>query len=790
MHVYMEVFSYFDLHEIYLSIFSIGLALAAGSALLSNVLFADSIRDNTISKDEYRLLRQSRTVVWFGILLYALAGIGLFTLSAEAMLGLGIFYASMVIVALMLGNALIFHYYYLPKIKGRIGKTLCDTDTKSTSSYLIACLILSESISVVSWLFLILHHALYRLPVSFAAVMTLFLIALLAVGCLFYLNARPVCTKDNFRLLMRMGGVIGFLLFVFLALAVSDIRFFIGIEDSERISKHATDEGGVPEHTHTGEGENTTFTRAEVARHSNIEDCWVIIEERVYDATPAAELYPEVYSCGEDITENYRQIKADGVSERVKSYEIGLLGFTSEEIASHSTDEDCWLVIDGLVFDATAEAVLHPAMFNCGKDVSMNYHRNHGEGISDRMMRSHIGSVDDGVTFTPSGNPEHARGDFAPYRELYVEEGNWDNLELMVVVEKDPEKLLFIDGSTHRPLGRIHDIGFQPHTSVYSPDGKYMFIIARDGWLTKIDLDTLDPVHSVRVGESSRGTALTDDGRYLVIGNYIPGNAVVVDPITMEILKEIPTVGTLNGKEVESRVGAVIESGSQVIIALKDLNSVWIIDTIDSSFPVIAKHEGIGENETPLHDAFLSADGRYYVVASMGSHTVWVMDTETWEPVGEVPTGETPHTGPGATWGNKVYIPALGEGLITAIDMNTWEPVAKIKTGGPGLFIRSYPEDPDYPYVWTETAFGDKHDEIYVIDARTDEIVKTLVPVEGESSWHPEFTRNGQFVYVVSQGGNKVVVYDAYNFDEVTRLEAVTPSAVSNIGIRINEKGL
>jgi len=497
-----------------------------------------------------------------------------------------------------------------------------------------------------------------------------------------------------------------------------------------------------------------------------------------------------VYSCGGDTTENYRKVRDEGVSSRVKSYEIGFLGFSMEDISQHNTKDGCWIIIDSLVFDMTEESKLHPAAFHCGKDVSSNYHRNHGKGISEKQMGFHIGSVDDGVVATESGNPEMKTVALAPYRELYVDEGSWKNEDLLVVVEKDAEKLLFIDGATQTEVGRMHDIGFQPHTSVFTEDAKYMFIIARDGWLTKIDLDTLQPVKSISVGESSRGTAFTDDGKYLAIGNYIPGNVVMVDPESLDILKTIPTVGDIDGEEVESRVGAMVEDGDKVIVALKDLNSVWVIDTSKPDFPVIEKHWNIGENKTPLHDAFLSPDGKYYIVASMGSDTVWVMDTDTWKPVAEVKTGKTPHTGPGASWGNKVYIPALGEGLITSIDMTTWEPVNYIKTAGPGLFIRSFGEDPEYPYVWAETAFGEFHDEIYVIDARTDEIVKTIRPVEGESSWHPEFTNDGKFVYVVSQTANEVEVYDAWTFELVKRFEADTPSAVSNVGNRIEERGL
>lgn len=60
----------------------------------------------------------------------------------------------------------------------------------------------------------------------------------------------------------------------------------------------------------------------------------------------------------------------------------------------------------------------------------------------------------------------------------------------------------------------------------------------------------------------------------------------------------------------------------------------------------------------------------------------------------------------------------------------------------------------------------------------------------GESSWHPQFTADGDSVHVVSRTGGQVVVHDAHNVAEVARIEAKTPSSVFNIGARIPELGL
>src|SRR5690606_4524232 len=119
----------------------------------------------------------------------------------------------------------------------------------------------------------------------------------------------------------------------------------------------------------------------------------------------------------------------------------------------------------------------------------------------------------------------------------------------------------------------------------------------------------------------------------------------------------IEAVGEINGEKIESRVGALVEHGNQIIAALKDINSVWVIDASNKNFLVKEKYWNIGNNKSPLHDAFLTPDGKYFIAASMGSNTVWVLDTETRKVIKEVPTGITPHTGPGATWKNTIYIP-------------------------------------------------------------------------------------------------------------------------------------
>lgn len=698
----MESFLYLALHTAFLFIFSLGLGLGIGASVLSHVMFLFAGKDDRISRDELRLLRASRMVVWISLLLYSFGGLGLFMLAYESMLALGIFYASMMVAAILFVNEFLFSLRHLPRIRSEHdGGVVLD-----------AYLLESGAVSAVSWIFLMFHHVIYRTDIGYFAFMGLYTLALVMAVLITWFVRREATSRDDARILKRS----------LVAAAVLALVFAGG---------------------------------------------WFMKADDLFGIQGVAKT----------------------VSEKVSDIIDGDT-YTLEDVALHATAEDCWLVIDSKVFNATEASRLHPAMFKCGTDVSVNYHKNHGTAIRDKMMKYYIGTVGNGSGVGGADISTGSQSPLLPYRELYVEEGSWSERDLMVVVEKDAENILAIDGTTHMPVGRILNVGFQPHTSVFSSDARYMYIISRDGWLTKIDLTTLTPVMSVSVGKNSRGTAITDNDKYIAIGNYEPGNLVILEADTLQVIKTIPLTEEMGGKTVESRAGAVVEDDNRIIVALKDAMSVWVVDTDQAGFPVSQRFSGIGNDVPALHDAFLTPDSTFYIVASQGSKTAWVLDLKTMKPIAEIETGETPHTGPGASWGKYIYIPALGEGLITVIDTTTWKPAAHIKTGGPGLFVRSYNKNPVYPYVWADTAFGDRKDEIYVIDARKNEIVKTLIPLKGESSWHPEFTYNGKFVYVVSQSGNEIQVYDAYTFEVVKRIAATSPSAISNVGLRIEEPGL
>ena len=363
--------------------------------------------------------------------------------------------------------------------------------------------------------------------------------------------------------------------------------------------------------------------------------------------------------------------------------------------------------------------------------------------------------------------------------------------DLMVVTQRDNGHLLFIDSAASRVVGDING-GYAIHAPTFTPKAvsdRWLFAIARNGWLIKIDLYSLQVVGKIRVGLDSRGTAISTDGKYVIVGNYIPNSAVILDAETLKPLKVIETSGIdPSGRMVKSRVAAVLSTpiGPYFEFALKEAGQVWAVDYSKADFPVVARISNVG---SILHDGFLTPDGRYLQVASQGDGAIIIIDLETMAVVRKIPAGKQPHPGPGAVFESQGRLlaatTALGEGLITIWDTATWQVVKTIPTAGPGLFIRSHP---DSPYIWADCAASSSSwDNIIVFDRETLKTVAVIQP--GARAIHPEFTSDGRFVYVSCWNENKVVVYDAVTLRKVAEFSAMTPTGIFSAGIRQAEPG-
>lgn len=394
-------------------------------------------------------------------------------------------------------------------------------------------------------------------------------------------------------------------------------------------------------------------------------------------------------------------------------------------------------------------------------------------------------------TEPPGGAPTWTMQDVADSLEVLADEstlpdrpthaGNLDNLFL--VTERESQKIAAIDGDTHTLLGEI-PASYRAHGYTFSPaDERWAYNVGRDGWVFKIDLYTLAPVRKVRIGIDSRAVAISDDGKVLIAGNYIPASAVLLDAGSLQPLAVVDTTATNpEGETVASRVATILDTspakvGPYFLVALKEAGQVWRIDWSKPQFPIV-KLEKVGH---VLHDGFLSPDNRSFYLASQSDDVMAVVDVADMTLRTRIGTGDKPHPGSGATWeaGGATYGATVhaGEGRITIWDLDGDAIAASITTPGPGLFLRA---QDDSPYVWADSMFAREPHAITVFE-KTPPFAVVGVLRDGLRTLHPEFTADGRHVYVPDWDGNVVRVYDARSLERVAEITGITaPTGIFN----------
>lgn len=378
---------------------------------------------------------------------------------------------------------------------------------------------------------------------------------------------------------------------------------------------------------------------------------------------------------------------------------------------------------------------------------------------------------------------------------------NADPMNLFTVVETGDHHVTILDGDTFEPLWRFPSRFALHGGAKYSPDGRYVYLASRDGWVSKYDLRTFKAVAEIRVGINTRNIAVSADGRYVMAGNFLPHTLVILDARELAPVKLIDVVGVKGGT---SRVSAVYtaQPRESFIVALKDIPEVWEISYAGNPRPVpmglIHNHEPGMEEGTfdrgpfPVRhivlddfvdDFLFDQDYRNLMGAARNGKNGQVVNLNVGRKIADLDLTGLPHLGSGITFeyqGRPVFAtPHLKDGMISVIDMETWQTVKRIKTLGPGFFMRSHENT---PYAWVDVFFGPNRDALHVIDKRTLEIVETLRPEPGKTAAHIEFTKDGRHALAsIWDMDGALVVYDAMTLKEVKRVPMVKPSGKYNV---------
>ncbi|MBP6034718.1 MAG: c-type cytochrome [Azonexus sp.] len=385
-----------------------------------------------------------------------------------------------------------------------------------------------------------------------------------------------------------------------------------------------------------------------------------------------------------------------------------------------------------------------------------------------------------------------------------------DPMNLFLVVESGDHHVSVLDGDRLEPMHRFQSRFALHGGPKFTPDGRFVFFASRDGWITKFDLWNLKVVAEVRAGINTRNAAVSGDGKWVAVANYLPHSLVILDADLN--LKKILPVTDKDGK-VSSRVSAVYDASPRqsFVAALKDVKEVWEVSynpkapdipagmIHDYKYKEGAFIEGFLNPQRSVLDDYL--DDFYFTQGYdevMGASrndakaavTGQVVNLDARKKIADLELPGMPHLGSGISWtwqGRTVMAtPNLNEGVISIIDMATWKTIKQIKTRGPGFFMRSHEKS---RYAWTDSMMSKEFkDTMQIIDKETLEVVAELKPEPGKTFAHVEFTKDGKYVLAsLWEDQGALIIYDAATLKEVKRLPMRKPVGKYNVWNKITK---
>ncbi len=370
---------------------------------------------------------------------------------------------------------------------------------------------------------------------------------------------------------------------------------------------------------------------------------------------------------------------------------------------------------------------------------------------------------------------------------------------LFIVVELGDHHATLLDGDSFTPIHRFQTRYALHGGPKYADGGRYVFFASRDGWISKFDTFNLTYTAEVRAGINTRNLAVSHDGRFVMVANYLPHTLVVLDAVDLKPLKVIPVMDDAGNS---SRVSAVYTADPRAsfVAALKDIPEVWEISYETPppkgfgqwmhDYREDSGEQG-GSDPFPVRrirvkdylDDFFINQNYTQIAGTARDGKGQVVDLDLGRAVGALELPGMPHLSSGISWriGDRrvMAMPNIKADKVTVLDTDTWEVVKEIPTLGPGFFMRSHENS---PYAWVDVFFGEHKDAMHVIDKQRLEVVKTLYPAPGKTSAHVEFTKDGRYALVsVWDEEGALVVYDAETLEEVKRLPMKKPSGKYNV---------
>ena len=439
-------------------------------------------------------------------------------------------------------------------------------------------------------------------------------------------------------------------------------------------------------------------------------------------------------------------------------------------------------------------------------------------GFSERLAKDEIDALVQYIYTETATAPTFSEADIRASRLVYHATASLPNkplqafngvdmMNLFIVVETGDHHVTVLDGDKLEPIHRFPSRYALHGGPKFTPDGRYVFFASRDGWVSKFDIWNLKVVAEIRAGINTRNVAVSGDGKYLAVANYLPQTLVLLDA-DLNVLK-VHAVKDKDGR-TGSRVSAVYDAAPRqsFVAALKDVPELWEISYNPKAddVPIGMIHdfqykEGafipgfLNPRRTylsePLDDFFFTQSYDEVMGTSREAGKGQVVNLDVRKKIADLSLPGMPHLGSGITWGwqgkTVMATPNLKDGLITVIDMADWKTIKSLPTPGPGFFMRSHEKT---PYAWADSMMSKAKDTLQIIDKRSLEIVTQIKTDPGKTLAHIEFTRDGRYalasLWERKADGGALIVFDTATFKEVKRIPMDKPVGKYNLHNKIN----
>jgi len=167
-----------DIKTIITIVHIFGVALGAGGAFMTDAIFLSSARDERFSATELRLFQLGGRMIWGGLAVLALSGVGLFMGDPAAYLVSSKFLAKVTIVAIIVVNGIALHAVHIPLLLRYKGEHYPSSDEFARGRI---WLLASGGVSMVSWCAAVVLGSLRDLPFVYGEIMTAYAVLVAAV---------------------------------------------------------------------------------------------------------------------------------------------------------------------------------------------------------------------------------------------------------------------------------------------------------------------------------------------------------------------------------------------------------------------------------------------------------------------------------------------------------------------------------------------------------------------------------------------------------------------------------